>query len=634
MTLVYVALSPILPVVLSFVLTPLVRPLAVHLGAMDRPGPRKLHSTEVPRLGGLAVVASAAGVAALLWWALPQVHQVADDLALGLIFGLLPILICSVRDDLRPLRPLPKFAAHLAGALIAVAFGIHLRPQVYLFGETIHLGWLAIPISLLWLVGITNAFNLVDGLDGLSAGLAFMSALSLAGSALFVGQYGLAMLALVLAGALAGFLPYNLYPAKIFLGDTGATAIGFTLACLALAGGSTLSSGLAILAPILVLGLPIAETLVSMARRMVRGVRSGGRMGVFEADANHFHHRLIALGLDTRRAVWVLYGVGLTLALAGYLSLFLTHKKAAVLLVTIIGAAFIALSRLRYDEFAIIRRGDLLRIYEAPVLRRSVFGVFIDLAIVVVAVYASFLLKYDDWQLVTNRHGARWLLALFPPVCLASFAAFGLYRRIWRFASAEDLVLCSSAATAAAAAGTILSFLFNPLSPPLSWFVTCYLLLLVGLNGTRASYRLLQESWKRSRMEGEPVLIYGAGRTGTSVVRELLSKPDTNMRPVGFIDDHPEILGKVFHGYPVLGTVETLEQVIAGHGVRSVIIATTKLSAERRRAAALACKRSRISMRYFRVHFYERKAYPDTRKSPATTAQRRRPVQPTRSPAT
>ena len=278
MTLLYLSLSPVLAALLSFLLTPRVRRLAVRIGAVDRPGPRKVHSTAVPRLGGLAVVASGAIVVGLLFWsALPQVDRIAAGLALGLTFGLLPILICSLADDLRPLRALPKFATQLAGASIAVGFGIRLGAQIHLFSRTIDLGWLAIPISILWLVGLTNAFNLVDGLDGLSAGLALVSAVSLAGAALFVGQSGLAMLALVLAGALAGFLPYNIYPAKIFLGDSGATAIGFALGCLALRGGSTLSSGLAILAPMLVLGLPIAETLVSMARRLVSGsIRSSG----------------------------------------------------------------------------------------------------------------------------------------------------------------------------------------------------------------------------------------------------------------------------------------------------------------------------------------------------------------------
>jgi UDP-GlcNAc:undecaprenyl-phosphate GlcNAc-1-phosphate transferase len=258
--------------------------------------------------------------------------------------------------------------------------------------------------------------------------------------------------------------------------------------------------------------------------------------------------------------------------------------------------------------------------YEVPVLRQSLFGVFIDLAIVVLAVYATFVLKYDDWRLVTNRAGAMWLFAVFPPVCLASFSAFGLYRRIWRFASAEDLALCSSATTTAVGVSTVLSLLFNTMTPPATWFITCYFLMLAGLNGSRASHRLLQEAWKRSRIEGDPVLIYGAGRMGTSAVRELLSKSDADMRPIGFVDDHPERAGKVFNGYPVLGTLETLEAVIARHGVKGVIIATRKLPTERLRGAALTCERTGIWMRYFRVRFDDRSALPDATEAPAATA--------------
>jgi FlaA1/EpsC-like NDP-sugar epimerase len=192
-------------------------------------------------------------------------------------------------------------------------------------------------------------------------------------------------------------------------------------------------------------------------------------------------------------------------------------------------------------------------------------------------------------------------------VCLASFTALGLYWRVWRWASVEDLARCSLAATAAVAAGTILSFLLNPMTPPLSWFVTCYLLVLFGLNGTRASYRLLQESWKRLRADGEPVIIYGAGRVGTSAVRELLSKPDARMRPLGFIDDQPDLAGKVFQGYPVFGSLEALPSVIAARGIKAVIVATSKLRPDRQQTVALLCERSGIPLRYFQVGFEERR---------------------------
>lgn len=606
MTLLYLVFAPVLAAILSFVLTPPMRLLAIRIGAVDHPGPRKVHTTIIPRLGGLAVVASCAvTIALLLWSELPKLDRIASDLAAGLSIGLVVVLMVAIRDDVSPLRAAPKFAAQFVGASLAVAYGIRLSSEVHLFGHTVVLGWFAIPISLLWIAGVTNAFNIVDGLDGLSAGLALLSSISLAAASVMVGQYDLALLALVLAGALVGFLPYNVYPAKVFLGDSGATAIGFTLACLTLRGGATLASGLAVLTPILVVGIPIAETLVSMARRVVRGIRSGGRMGVFEGDANHFHHRLLALGLDQRRAVFVLYGAAVLLSAAGFASLFLSHKKAAVLLATMLAAAVVGLSRLGYDEFALLSKGDLLRVYELPVLKRGLFVVFVDLAIVIISIYGSFVLKYDDWTLVTNRAGLTWLLAVFPPVSLVAFYAFGLYQRMWRLASVSDLSRGSVAVTLAVCVTTVLSMLFNQATPPLTWFAICFLLSLLGMNMSRASYRFLQEYWKRSRVEGQSVVIYGAGNGGAMAVRELLSNPDLNMRPVGFIDDDPALAGKVFSGYPVFGSLDALPGCIPRFQVKGLIVATGKLSEDRLIETAQACERTGIWMRRFSLNFLE-----------------------------
>jgi UDP-GlcNAc:undecaprenyl-phosphate GlcNAc-1-phosphate transferase len=160
------------------------------------------------------------------------------------------------------------------------------------------IGWTAILLSIIWIVGLTNAFNLVDGLDGLSAGLAFISAVSLGAVSIVAQKPSMATASFIVAGALLGFLPFNIFPARVFLGDAGATAVGFTLACLALGGGSTLSAGMAILVPVLVLGLPIADTVVTVARRSLRKLELKTSKGMFDADRDHFHHRLLTLGLS------------------------------------------------------------------------------------------------------------------------------------------------------------------------------------------------------------------------------------------------------------------------------------------------------------------------------------------------
>jgi UDP-GlcNAc:undecaprenyl-phosphate GlcNAc-1-phosphate transferase len=265
-------------------------------------------------------------VAALTFFCVPTVRAALSmRMFAGIALGLLPIMGVSIFDDIKPLRSTPKFLAHLAGAAIAVACGVCLRPEVHLFGQTITIGLFAAPLSVLWLVGTTNAFNIVDGLDGLSAGLALISASALAGIFLLANQPAMAGATLVLAGGLVGFLPHTMFPARMFFGDTGATAIGFCLAAFALRGGSTLSAGFATLLPVFVLGLPIAETMISMARRIVRRLESKDASGVFERTGITCTTAAEAGG-QSPRAVFILSGAGVLLA-GGARSMFMTARN-------------------------------------------------------------------------------------------------------------------------------------------------------------------------------------------------------------------------------------------------------------------------------------------------------------------
>ena len=603
-------LPALVAALLAFGLTPLAMRLAALLGAVDHPGPRKVHVTDIPRLGGLAVVASVALVTAVLWVTrVPKILHLTQDLAVGMTIGLLPVLIISIIDDLRPLPALPKALAQFAGAGLAVASGIRLNPEIHLFQFTVMLGWIAIPLSLLWIVGVTNAFNLVDGLDGLSAGLALISAMSLAGVSILVGRYDIALIALILGGALVGFLPYNMHPARTFLGDSGAAAIGFCLACLALRGGSTLTTGLAILSPLVVLGLPVAETLVSMTRRALRRLLHLRGGGVFEADGEHFHHRLLKLGINHRRAVLLLHGVGLVLAAIGVGSMFLSNRQAAVLLLTIIAAGFVGLARLGYEEFAVIRRGDMLRLYEVPVLRSGLFLAFADIVISVASLYIAWVLKYDDWGLSVDRYKLQRLLALLPIATLATFYLLGLYRRSWRIATIADV----TRTVAAVALSTTLLLGFSRLwwaDPlPITFYVTYFLVAAAGLAGMRGSYRIFSEWSHRAQREtaGEPILIYGAGFAGSLAVREILENKDLSMRPIGFLDDDHEKMGRLVAGYPVFGSVDRLEALLGVQAVRGVVVASDKIPQENIDRLAGICERSGVFLKMFRVGFDERR---------------------------
>ena len=373
--LLWYAAPALVAAVVAFALTPLVARLAVLIGAIDVPDARKVHTVPIPRLGGLAVVASIAAVLVGSTWLSGGRWRLTADLAPGLAFGVLPVLVVSILDDIESVGAGWKFLAHALGATIAVWCGISLAPVVHLFGTAIQIGFLAAPLSVLWIVGVTNAFNIIDGLDGLSAGLALIAAMSMAAVFALTGQAQMAAVALVLAGGLAGFLPYNTYPARLFLGDTGSTAIGFCLAAFALKGGSTLSSGFAALLPVFILGLPIADTVISIMRRTI-GRLENHTGGVLVPDRNHIHHRLLALGVDHGRAVLILYGAGLVSAGAAFASVFLSARDAAFIVIALLVSGFIGVHRLGYNEFAFLKRGTILNVYRLPVVRRGMFVVY------------------------------------------------------------------------------------------------------------------------------------------------------------------------------------------------------------------------------------------------------------------
>ena len=602
MTLLLFVAPAIVAALLAYGLTPVARRLAFRVGAVDEPGPRKIHAAPTPRLGGLAVVFSAAIVFSIVSaLAPPKAHALPPDLLFGVALGLLPIAIISFFDDIRPKRAIVKFGVHLIGATIAVAAGIRLGADIHFLGTPIHIGWLAIPISIVWLAGITNAFNLVDGLDGLSAGLALISAVSLAAVSVVTRHYEMAAAANILAGALIGFLPYNIFPARIYLGDSGSTAIGFFLGALTLSGGSTTSAGLAVTLPMVVLGIPLVDTLLSMTRRLLHRTEAGS--GIFSADANHIHHRLLALGLDQRRAVLLLYGVGLLLALFGFGSVFMTHQNAGLLLGALLIAAIVGISKLGYDEFAMVKHGVVLRVYDAPVLKKGLFVVFVDLALIATSLYGAIVLKYDDWAVALHRNMLFGIAALLPATTILMFSAMQIYRRAWSNASILD-VMKLTIATMTASTATYLAARLVVVEPPTVTFMITYtLVMLVLVNGVRASYRMFYQLNRESNAEGDAVVIYGAGRGGALALREILTNTAVPMRPIGFIDDNPLMKGRFINGYPVLGNLDDLANIVLDGKARGVVIASEKIPIAKVRNAKAVCESRGAWMRVFTIDF-------------------------------
>jgi UDP-GlcNAc:undecaprenyl-phosphate GlcNAc-1-phosphate transferase len=286
---------------LALLLTPLVRLLALRLGVVDHPERRKVHHLPIPLLGGASIVVSFLVVVGLTWAIEPELF--GDDAAKVplLLFGAAAIGALGAYDDWKGCPIVLKFLVQIVVAAVLVVSGIQARLFTNPLGSTFELGWLGVPVTIFWIVGVTNAMNLIDGLDGLAGGVGAIASLSLCGVAAAFDQPLVAIMSLALAGSTLGFLPYNLYPARIFLGDTGSMFLGFLLASFGVAGSLKATTATVLIIPIVVLGIPVIDTLWAIFRR------TRMKLSPFAADRDHIHHRLVRVGLHHRHVVLVLY---------------------------------------------------------------------------------------------------------------------------------------------------------------------------------------------------------------------------------------------------------------------------------------------------------------------------------------
>ncbi|HEX7240389.1 MAG TPA: MraY family glycosyltransferase [Longimicrobiaceae bacterium] len=338
--------------------TPLVIRAAVSLGIYDAPGGRRVHTTPIPRLGGVAICAATAlGLGLSLFLEVTGwgdfrigVGPGKTEFFVGLLCGGAILFVAGLVDDLRHIRPLAKLLAQILAAVVIYWFGFRVEGVSLAGRPEIELGWLSLPLTVLWVVGVTNAFNLIDGLDGLATGVALVALGTTLAMAFKQGTTEVQVVCVTLIGALLGFLRYNFNPARIFLGDSGSLMVGFMLAALSVHGSQKSATAALALVPLFALALPLLDTSLAMLRRWLRGVP------LSEGDARHIHHQLLAAGLTHRRAVFVLYAVALAVAMLG-LSIALAPPAAAVVISVTGGAASVLIlmfgvRRLQYHEFS------------------------------------------------------------------------------------------------------------------------------------------------------------------------------------------------------------------------------------------------------------------------------------------
>jgi UDP-GlcNAc:undecaprenyl-phosphate/decaprenyl-phosphate GlcNAc-1-phosphate transferase len=555
------------------------------------PSEERWHDRETPALGGIGVFAGllvAAGVAVATGLLEPDVELVA------ILAGAAILFTAGLLDDLRSLSPLLKLGAQLGAAVLVLstAFTIEMVDNAVL-------GW---AIGLLWIVGITNAFNLLDNMDGLAATLACIAALYLAVDAVTLHPNDtVLLLGLAVAFSCLAFLPFNVRlrgPARIFLGDSGSQVLGFTLACLGLASswkvaGSTFT---ALLLPILILAVPILDTALVTIVRLLEGrpVHQGGR--------DHTSHRLVYRGLSEKRALVLLAAIAAALGGTSLAYNVLDNTRITLVGVLLSFAMLVQFGSYLADvdrRAATGRPTSPLRTF-VPNPRRLV-EVFVDFALVCAAFLAAYLIVIGGEGTTAQR--TTFLVSL--PVVLAvrylAFIPFGLYKGVWRYAGARDAAaIVAAVVTSEVLAVAILSWTHDFGDFPRSIFLLDALLATLFIGAARFAERALDSgiSSLHARGRSRRTLIVGAGRGGRSLLRELRETPGE--RVVAFLDDDPALRGRRLQGVPVLGGTADTGRALAELSPDTVLVTIPGAPLERLAPVVAACEAAGVPCRFVR----------------------------------
>ena len=557
---------------LAVLLTLLIRPVAAAAGIVALPRADRWHGGQVPLLGGVAV----AGAVLLTSAMAPGVtRQIWPLIAAGATLGLVGLV-----DDLRPIRPQTKLVAQLLVASALAGSGLTLG-----LTDVAALDQL---MTVAWLVALSNAFNLLDNMDGLATGIGLIASAFRLVFFLQDGNLEGAILAGTLCGALAGFLIFNFQPASIFLGDSGSLFIGLMIGGLSVVGPHAYSRGTfsVVLLPVLLLLVPIFDTIfVTVARTIAgRSVAQGGR--------DHTSHRLVALGMSERGAVLMLWGIAVVSGMVALLS----YRYGLPYTVTLVGLLVVGvivlamqLGRHRVYHGTRAQPPRLVAVVADFKFKRQVATVVIDAVLIVVAYYTAYLLRFEGSLEAQLPALSRSLLVVL--ACqLAALALFRAYQEPRRYAGFMDLVNLVKASTAGAA-GAVLAVVFLQRFEGYSraLFVIHWLLLSLFLVGSRLSFRAIGHLLPGSGHGLTRTVVYGAGTGGVMVLREARTNHALDWHVIGFLDDDPAKQHTSVQGMPVLGGSDQLVRLLAEQRIEQVVVSTSRLDEERRAALLRQC---------------------------------------------
>ncbi len=577
--------------ILALVLTPLVRLLARRIGMVAKPKTDRWHKKPTAMLGGVAIWLS---VVISYFAFLPRTPY-----GLVIVAASTFLFLVGLVDDFLHTKPYQKLIGQVMGSAFVIYYGLSLPWTSY--------SALNVAITIFWLIGVTNALNLLDNMDGLATGIAVIASGFLALSFLSTGHFTEALMLATFAGALLGFLVYNSNPASIFMGDSGSMFIGFFLASAALvnvSGGRSRSLLPVLAVPILVLFIPIFDTtFVTILRKFSgRAASTGGR--------DHTSHRLVALGMSERHAVWMLYGFA---ALSGLLALLVQRVKLDVslaaiagftVLLTLIGVYLAGVKVYDETEEVLALRDNSPYAFLIDLsYKRRIFEVLLDVILILLSYWCAYAVKFGALS-----GSAAWTLFLrtLPVLVFVKMAAFlvmGVYRGIWRYTSLDDLIVFAKAVVLSSVLSVLailFAFRFEGFSRTI--FVIDGVLMFMFLAGSRMAFRLFRQVLPAPGAgDGRRVLIYGAGDGGELLLRELQNNRALKYAPVGFVDDDPAKYGKVIHGLKVYGGNGDLSAICRQHEVDEVLISSSRMTEARLQEILGFCRDQSIALKRMRI---------------------------------
>src|SRR5262245_53226698 len=558
------------------------------------PTEARWHTQPTPLFGGVGIFAGfVAGVGIALG---AGIIDWSGELG-GILAGVTIVFVAGLVDDLWHLSPVAKLAAQFAAAAVVLASGLN----VEIVGNDV-IAW---AIGLVWLVGITNAFNLLDNMDGLAATLAVVSCAYFAIDALTEHENETVLaLALSLGFACAGFLPFNLRPqrgAAVFMGDSGSQLIGFGLASLALAASWTVAGTTVatILLPLLVLAIPILDTTLVTIARLVekRPVTQGGR--------DHTSHRLVYYGLSEAKAVLLLAIVASAIGATALAYNVLDNGRLTAVGVLVTFVLLVQFGSFLSDLQERTRRGvegPEPSLWRALVFEpRRLVEVFADFVLICASFLAAYVLAVDGTG--TDYERTVYLSAL--PILLGSryvfFVALGVYRRVWRFATARDIVPIVIGCFGSAVVAYLILIALRPIGsfPAIEIFVVDAILCTLLVGASRLALRLLPETFG-PRGDRRRVLVVGAGRAGRSLAREL--REGSDVRVVGFLDDNPRVRRRRILGISVVGDLGETDRAIANTRADEVLVSIPSAPQDRLDQVFQATEAAGIPCRLVRRH--------------------------------